>query len=856
MPRFDLQVTSSSSSPRTSPPIAPPGFLAVLLVPYIVGIILASTTKFLPGSLLLGLAMGGVLLFVTFYTRRSGLFALIAVLCVLFLGAFRFQMAKQPASNSIQRVPTPIYAGVTGHITSFDTRKRTMPGGSHVSWSTAQLRVHEVTVGDRTFSVQGTVSVYSFRFVPEYRRGDRIHVSGRLRRHSPPGNPGTVSLEWWKAQQELGGSMVVDDRHDWSAPASGERCWAGMYHGIRQWLYERLNASAYRFQLLPALLLGIRSSISQTSRAYFQTSGSIHFLAVSGLHVGFIVLFFFFLFRMVGCSLRGTSLLIILLLPVYVALTGFRTATVRAAVMAGVFLGGILIGRETHPLQLLVLAAWSILLLHPLDLFSAGFQFSFLAVLSLTLFSGLIRKLLPNMSDNSQRLIIEPPIWTWMKSMAGKVGGYLRLVTFATFLVLLGITPLNVFHFHLASMGGFLLNPPFFLLIPLVLILGGMFLVVSITHALIPVSGFSVVLSCLGAILKVLEQVILRSTIWVSSIEWLHLYLPAPPLVCVLLFWLVLIGSVIWVRSCSESTPFRTRLYFFCLTVLCTLTIASGWLLSRFPGREFSSVTMLDVGHGLSTMVSDGRGQTLVYDSGSSGFSDPGRGTTASALWHQGIRRIDVLILSHGDLDHISGVRSLIKRFDIGVVLVSSHFRETEAGKTIIDLLYRSEIPVKTARKTDYYRFGAMKVAVYPAEGTLTSDKTQSNRNPFSLVARVKLHGKQILLTGDLEKGGKQKFASSVARRLHLRQPDILQVPHHGGAGSASDPLTSVVSPAWALISAGRGRVANTVRTSYRKAGAHVLSTAGKGAVKLRWTDGRSTINAFRWRNGWKEIRK
>lgn len=903
----DCSVHNRNFKERSSPLL--PGFLSVLLIPLITGI-LAGEAFSIPFSVFLYLLpVGALVLLGCYLAEYRSLFFIVAAGCCFLAGAFLLTMQKQPSERHVRALPAPLYLDVSGHVEAVRTRTQDLPGSGERPWSTARLRVHRMKVGEEWVQARGTIMLYTFMFLPSYRPGDSIRISGRLKRFSSGKNPGAHPLTWWRNQHGVGGNLVVTSSADWSRRPSASRCWSANLSSARQWIYDRIRETDFTLDLLPALLLGFRSSIPDAEEQWFQTSGVIHFLAVSGLHVGFVIAFFFFLFRVFGVSLEYSSVGILVVLGFYVALTGFRIATIRAALMAGVFFLGLLLRKPINVFQTLVISAWMILVFRPYDLFSPGFHFSFGSVLILFLFFGQGSQADPvqnvsNRRDGNdpdgaggvgdgkkaqefrERLAAIPrsDSWmeqirrhsitrgliSWMKTAGNRAYQYLKLMTSVTLVILLGILPLSAYHFNLASLGAFLLNPPFFLVIPVFLVLGFLFTVFSILHHLVPLGLWYYVVQVLGGLLQHLEGVLSGSARLLRETGAVHLYLPAPSVYVLGGYWVILLVFIFVLRRRTVSSGLRYVLYVG-MGILCLFVTGAGWFSGRlYPGAQ-RSVTLLDVGHGLSTVLRDRSGATVVYDAGARGFSDPGEHVIAPALWHQGTRSIDVLIVSHGDLDHISGIRSLANRFSIGAVWVSPYLEQTEAGRAILQPFRANGTPVRVVQEGDRGQAGDIELTVLsPAAGQFEEGRPES-RNAASLVVQAKMGGKTVLLTGDLEERGKQAFRRKFSRksqegRRHRedeqsqnhagldRSPAVLQVPHHGGSGSAENPLSSLITPKHAMISAGQGTVSEEIRKAYRSGGAQLYMTGNTGAVQLRWEKGSEGIREFRWDRGWKQI--
>ena len=250
--------------------------------------------------------------------------------------------------------------------------------------------------------------------------------------------------------------------------------------------------------------------------------------------------------------------------------------------------------------------------------------------------------------------------------------------------------------------------------------------------------------------------------------------------------------------------------------------LAPLWLLpvlfpvSRAPLPGHFDLTLLDVGQGLAAVVRTAR-HVLVYDTGwrsPSGF-DTGQAVVLPWLRRQGIGQVDRLIVSHGDLDHRGGARSIDRALPVYRVLTSAPER----------IPWR---PVTRCHAGQAWRWDGVRFEMLAPLGGETG-------NDASCVLRVEAaNGQRLLLTGDIERG--------TERRLLQRFPDlaadVLVVPHHGSGSSSSSEFVHAVRPRHALVPAGRfnryRQPAPKVLVRYRAIGSRVRVTGTEGAIVCR----------------------
>jgi len=852
MPEADL-LPRNARRPRersASPTHAPPGPLFVLLAPFLAGI-WAGTHTSISLSILLGLMASLSVGLLLAHVRDHRVFFLVAAVAGTFLGGMsRTRLVQEPEPDHVRKLAGGTVIEAVGELASVERRQRTTPSGQRIPWSRATLEVRRVRINHENHPADGRLRLYTFRRLPAYDPGDDIHVEGRLRKPPVRQNPGSQDWTWSRQQNGLGGSLIVDVRNDWRYVRSPPFSFSGLLARTRSWLNERLGTPS-SFRLLPALLLGRRSAVSKDLERTFQNSGVIHFLAVSGLHVAFLVGASFLLLRLFRCSPGTTRLVLPLVLFLYVALTGFRIPTVRAAVMVGVLVIGLLSRWSVGSLHLLGLAAWILLLYRPYDLYSPGFQFSFLAVGGLVLLSEPFGLDVAFPEDSAKKRLLREFLWVErVKKRLRSGAAYVLSVIRVTLIALLVVGPLTLLHFHLIAPGALLGNPLFFLLVPVLLGFGALYMAFAVLGALgLPGSGLLTGLT--APLLHGLEYLTIGASSLIASLPGSHLYLPAPPLAGVWLYYAGLLLFWWFHRRLPGPEALKCG-----LPVLALIVLACSGMFVRGERRPGASLTMLDVGHGGSFMLKDAGGHHVLYDCGATGYSNPGTWTTAPALWKRGRVNVELLILSHPDLDHISGVRALVERFDVHRIWVPPGFDSFPGGSALLRDLrdMNASIEVVSAGTTD--RVGSIRLQVHaPPEPDLRSGRPTGpdwSSNAISLVVEARTAGRSVLFTGDLEQRGKRHFKRTTPTG---NRPDVLQVPHHGGSGSAANPLTDVLSPRYALISTTSDTLSKQTVRHYRHTGARVLSTSDHGAIRLRWRGATDRLHAEHWKkNGWAPV--
>lgn len=641
--------------------------------------------------------------------------------------------------------------------------------------------------------------------------GSRIEGVGRLRRGGPPANPGERDRGAYDRRRGILGSVSFAPGDFTAAPAPPWKALRGRAVArIARVLREGTDPRTAAF--LETLLLGTRSEMPpELSRAFLET-GTVHFLAVSGLHFVFILGPAAFLLRIAGASPRLRACLLIAFAAAYAWLVGFAPSVTRAAVLAAAVLAADIVGRPRDFASAMALAALGILAASPHQLFMPGFQLSFLACLAIVYLPAR----LPSWRGGEGRWA---PARRWLS-------GGIALSTAAW----IGTGAVVLHHFHL-------LTP---VVIPANLVLSPLFCAALLGGALFVFAGLLGLPGgeALAAGLSFCVELVGRVAEGLAAIPGGHLYGPAPPVWGVVAF----LGAVgLWTAGRRAA---RTG-------AAVAILLAAAWgaaLLARSPRPGF---LVLDVRHGLASILVTDDGKTVVYDCGAYGGRDPTPDVVAPALWERGVRRVDLLVLSHPHADHASGLASLLARFDVGAVCVAPGFETSPAGAGILASARAAGVSVVTAGpggafpfRSDAWEFDAL----HPPAGWAAGQA-----NDRSLVVRARRRegcggmrlrlfgagteeplpggGPSVLWTGDLEERG---VAALLSSESDLRS-DVVVIPHHGSSMALSAGLARAAAPRAAVNSAKKGFAARETLDAYAAEGARVLETARDGAVILEW---------------------
>lgn len=645
------------------------------------------------------------------------------------------------------------------------------------------FKIKQLRAGDKPLSISMPLKV-QLSWYGNFSRlkvGDRWILSVRLKRPHGFNNPGGFDYERWLMERGINATGYVYGRGENRLVDSSY--WSRPIDRIRQFLADRIRSilrNKAMSGLIVALCVGERSGISQDQWQVFRATGTSHLMAISGLHIGLAAGFFYLLINFLWRRLsraalwfaapRAAAVAGMIGALLYSALAGFSLPTERALIMITVFMGATLLRRELSPFNALSIALLIILSLHPLAVSSAGFLLSFGAVVII-------------IYGMSSRLKVSSLWW--------RVGRVQWVVT-------MGLMPLTLLLFHQLSLGALGAN---LIAIPWV-----SFLVVpfSLIGALIvPISGnIAVIFLKLSAI----------------SLNMLWFFLA----------WLAHLPHFVWSHTLSNPLIFIASLIGVLLLIaprgLPARSLGIFWLLPLLmlkPPRPVKGelwLTLLDVGQGLSAVIETHQ-HTLVYDTGPR-FSETfnaGDAVLIPFLRYRGVTRVDKLIVSHGDSDHIGGAKPLLQAIPTDEIFTSVPNRFPNRN-------------VKLCKAGEHWKWdGVTFKMLFPVKRFMDED------NNKSCVLAVRVGAKQILLTGDIEAPAEDYLVKHDRAQL---KSTILIAPHHGSITSSTPAFVKAVTPQYVLFPVGyrnRFHFPNPlVVNRYKSLQARILRSDQDGAITFK----------------------
>lgn len=580
-----------------------------------------------------------------------------------------------------------------------------------------------------------------------------------------------------------------------------------------------------------ALLVGEKGLVSKGVRDAFSASGMGHLLAVSGIHMAMAALAAGVLARLFLFCLMD----LVFFLPVrkivvtagavtavcYAAMAGFSPSATRAMVMICFLAVAWLFARPAVYLNALSFAAWCLLLLNPFYLFDISFQFSFVVVFFLIASSGSFQLSFDRLS----------------KTLSGGLLKKAAALAVATVVASLAAMPLSAWYFNhvsIAAVFGNLVAVPLtgFLILPLLL------------------SGMVVSFFLPGAAplffhpAGLLIEFLVGLARFMSHIPFAHRWVIPPALPTILLYYLGIFlclwfaAGRRWAAGSVALVAAVAMLFFHPLRQ----RDAGGRLAVHFP----------DVGQGTCQVVEFPDNAVMVMDAG--GFRNPafdtGERIVGPFLRRKGIDRIDLMVVSHPEVDHYGGLVGLLKTFSVKEIWHNVSENE-EKGRyrwnRFLDLAKEKGVKIRVWNGDAAFMMHRVRVRLFAGRDCPGAFSV----NDRSLVLSISWQGRTLLFTGDIGRRREGCLVKKWGRIAGTSGVDILTVPHHGSRTSSGPPFLKTIRPLYAVITVGeRNRLGLPVHDVVRRLkehGAEVLRTDNNGTVSFEISDGRVSMKTFRF---------
>lgn len=645
-----------------------------------------------------------------------------------------------------------------------------------------KLQLSDVSIisdnGARSYKKKILANVYSD--IADYRTvlWDRVYITGAVSIPKERSNPGT--FDYRRYLKSVGIRCIITADGIENVKKAG---------GIAALLKNAKCRTADIFEsalgaesaVVMGLLFGETEGIDEDVIETFRRGGTAHVLAVSGLHLGLLYAFLC-RFKRKKRSISA-DIAIVLVLTAYTALAGFTASVVRACLMIFIHIAGNHLNRRYDLLSSTCVSMIIILAVNPMQIYNAGFQMSFLAVITLGIMIPLIQK---------------------------KIKGILLpMIAVQT-----GMVPYTMYVFNYVSLTSIISNIP----------------VYFIAAAMIP-AGILVIAFCwLPVIAKpaaMITGLFVKLLLWCNDFTYMggvFTFDVASPSVIFLAVYYIFIFYM-----CSEAGQialirrnYKKIAAVFAAAVIC----GAGCSVYLSDGFEKTDMVFVDVGQGDCLHIKAG-GKNLLIDGGGSFNYNVGKSTLKPYLLKNGVTKIDMAIATHLHTDHYQGLKELSQTYRIKKLGV---YEANSVNENHLKKEFKTDEILYLAAG-DVINMGRnVSVEVLSPDRGNPLDEKDENKN--SLVLRVNVKGSSVLMTGDIDEKGEKTLIADTDIKA-----DILKIAHHGSRYSSCEKFIAVAAPKIAVIQVGKNTYGHPSEEVIKRLEEHkitVLRNDEQGAVGIR----------------------
>ena len=644
--------------------------------------------------------------------------------------------------------------------------------------------------------------------------GNKIYLTGSYQKGRERRNPGEFNYDKYLKSNGITGLFIAYQTDSINILSNQNNIFKTLLHSVRKEIDKTIHDlhTPQTAGLLRGLILADRSEIDYETKNEFINSGVVHILAVSGLHVGYVLIIFIFIFGRFGIYLR--SILTILGLLAFMFLTGVPPSVFRATLMAVVIIKSFLSNRSTNIINSISIAAFVILIINPNEIYNPGFQLSFSAVLA-------IGVLYPHFQKMIFKLHLKHK---WLE--------YILLFFGVSLSAQIGTLPFTLAYFSKLSVVALFAN---------LLVIPAVGVIIGIAFITIFVGSFSYGLAIYFAAANDLFSGWMIAFIkYTGSLDYSFLWIRNYSLYDAIIFY---VGLIMILFTLNKTRKSFLKI-FFVLILISTIFVYSQFDNKELLKENKLTVFMIDVGQGDAFLLKFPNGKTALIDAGEANpFIDNGERVIIPLLDYLGIGKIDHGFISHLDLDHYGGFVSLIYNKRINEV-----YRPLpdSSSKSIRLEKFLKDIKIKTAIY-DKKSFDVGNAKIYFLNDPYNYFYKSFSSNNKSGVVKIVYGKTSFLFVGDCEHPAEYYLASNFGNML---DSDVLKVGHHGSSTGSSEAFLNLVSPDISLVSAGIknkfNHPAESVINSLHEINSKIYRTDHLGAVLLE-SDG-INIKYINWK--------
>lgn len=587
------------------------------------------------------------------------------------------------------------------------------------------------------------------------------------------------------------------------------------------------NLSNETSNLLSGILIGNKNNLQKEIQEDFRNSSLSHVLAISGMHVSYIMLGITFVINKMKFNKRVSKIITIFILLFFIILTGKTASVTRACFMSSYIILASLFHKKAHVLASISISLLIILIINPYLILDIGLQLSYGGTIGIVLIYPILKKLKKKKEDKNSKF----------KKIIHKVKEKILDIILITISANLVIFPIVLFHYNTISFTFIISNLLISPIIGIIIILG--FISVFASYIISPIS------KVMFLILQTFLNLLIKIAHFCAELPFSKVYFPTPKIYVIIIYYVFLIFIILARNKIIVIKKINKKIIIIFVIIIIILNLILNLILNFIP-KTFT-ISFIDVGQGDSMLISTPKGKKILIDGGGSRDEELfniGKQTLIPYLLNKGITKLDYILISHFDSDHVGGILSVLEELKVEKVIICEQ-EENENYRRFKEIVKNKKIKVYVVKKGDNVKIeeNILLNILWPKDEKIKENAINNN----SIVAKLNYKSFSILLTGDIEKIAENEILKEY-ENSNILNANILKVAHHGSKSSSINEFLEKVKPQIALIGVGEKntfghpnegvlkRLENINTKIYRtdKKGEITIKINRKGCIKIK----------------------
>lgn len=679
-------------------------------------------------------------------------------------------------------------------------------------------------------------------FIP----GDVVYVKGEISIADSKRNYGGFDYNKYLKQSKIFGIVQAEECRKFSTQNDFFTILENIRYKFLIKIEDLYNDENSGF--LKSLLFGKTDELTVNIKESFRDSSLSHVLAISGMHVTYVVIGIEFVFDKIIKSKKTKNNLLIIFIIFFSFVTGNSVSGIRSCIMGAMTILAKNFDKKNNFYFSLIYSFFIIVLFNPYNIYNIGLWLSYMGSLGIVCFSSFFKKYIYKKFGNKKKINI----------ILKKFIKYIIENFVVTFSAQILIFPIMMYVFNVISVSFFISNILVSFFVGPLLILGYFSVLLSFIN--FPFSKIIVYVS------EFFIFIVVKISEICSKLPFSKIYVTTPSMIMVfvyygIVFWLIYISfkkQFYFFRIINSKKFFKKELnklidkyillkkYFFISFIVITVI---SFQINLNSYNEFQ-INFVDVGQGDCTYIKTFSGNNIIIDGGEGNTEkyDYGENVVLPYLLDRGVKKIDYLIISHADSDHIGGLFAVIKNIKIDKILIGIQAQISEQYVELLEISKSKNIKIVELKSGDKLKLEKEIYldVLWPNENNLIESNALNNN---SLVFKIYYKNFSILFTGDIEEIAEKEILKLYNNNLYKLNATILKVAHHGSKTSSITAFLEAVNPKIVLIGVGKnnkfGHPSMSVINKLKKNNAKIYRTDENGEINIKLIKNRITINTM-----------